>query len=119
MKLSAYDMYAHSNDASAKNWATMKKDYPNIKVKTFPKPVFDALRAANDKLLDELAKKNPLSKEIIKSRHDYLQKIRAWTNISDKAYLNSFFMVMVTFGILNQIFVIVLKLLLCRLLFID
>jgi hypothetical protein len=34
MKLSAYDMYAHSNDASAKNWATMKKDYPNIKVKT-------------------------------------------------------------------------------------
>jgi TRAP-type mannitol/chloroaromatic compound transport system substrate-binding protein len=25
MKLSAYDMYAHSNDASAKNWATMKK----------------------------------------------------------------------------------------------
>ncbi len=90
MKLSAYDMYAHSNDASAKNWATMKKDYPNIKVKTFPKPVFDALRAANDKLLDELAKKNPLSKEIIKSRHDYLQKIRAWTNISDKAYLNSF-----------------------------
>jgi TRAP-type mannitol/chloroaromatic compound transport system substrate-binding protein len=60
--------------------AAMKKDYPNIKVKTFPKPVFDALRAANDKLLDELAKKNPLSKEIIKSRHDYLQKIRAWTN---------------------------------------
>ncbi|VVM17419.1 TRAP transporter solute receptor, unknown substrate 6 [uncultured Gammaproteobacteria bacterium] len=52
--------------------------------------MFDALRAANDKLLDELAKKNPLSKEIIKSRHDYLQKIRAWTNISDKAYLNSF-----------------------------
>jgi TRAP-type mannitol/chloroaromatic compound transport system substrate-binding protein len=63
--------------------------------------VFDALRAANDKLLDELAKKNPLSKEIIKSRHDYLQKIRAWTNI---------------FGILNQSCVIVLKLLLCRLL---
>jgi TRAP-type mannitol/chloroaromatic compound transport system substrate-binding protein len=46
----------------------------------------DALRAANDKLLDELAKKNPLSKEIIKSRHDYLQKIRAWTNISDKSF---------------------------------
>jgi TRAP-type mannitol/chloroaromatic compound transport system substrate-binding protein len=86
---------------------------PQLSVKTFPKPVFDALRAANDKLLDELAKKNPLSKEIIKSRHDYLQKIRAWTNISDKAYLNS---LMVTFGILNQSCVIVLKLLLCRLL---
>ncbi|CAC9600556.1 TRAP transporter solute receptor, unknown substrate 6, partial [uncultured Gammaproteobacteria bacterium] len=70
MKLSAYDMYAHSNDASAKNWATMKKDYPNIKVKTFPKAVFAKLRAANDKLLGELAAKNPLSKEIIESRHN-------------------------------------------------
>jgi TRAP-type mannitol/chloroaromatic compound transport system substrate-binding protein len=29
-------------------------------------------------LLDELAKKNPLSKEIIKSRHDYLQKMLSW-----------------------------------------
>jgi hypothetical protein len=37
VRLNTYDMYAHSNDASAKNWATMKKDYPNIKVKTFPK----------------------------------------------------------------------------------
>jgi TRAP-type mannitol/chloroaromatic compound transport system substrate-binding protein len=48
-------MYAHSNDASAKNWATMKKDYPNIKVKTFPKPVFDALRAARLKSTSPVA----------------------------------------------------------------
>jgi TRAP-type mannitol/chloroaromatic compound transport system substrate-binding protein len=46
MKLSAYDMYAHSNDASAKNWATMKKDYPNIKVKTFPKASIVPLSSA-------------------------------------------------------------------------
>jgi TRAP-type mannitol/chloroaromatic compound transport system substrate-binding protein len=90
MKLSAYDMFSNSNDASAKNWAVMKKDYPNIKIKTFPKAVFAKLKQANKKLLDALAKKNPLSKEIIESRHNYLKKIRAWTNISDKAYLNSF-----------------------------
>jgi TRAP-type mannitol/chloroaromatic compound transport system substrate-binding protein len=59
-------------------------------VHAYHRLIISALRAANDKLLDELAAKNPLSKEIIKSRHDYLQKIRAWTNISDKAYLNSF-----------------------------
>ncbi|WXT99636.1 MAG: Monocarboxylate 2-oxoacid-binding periplasmic protein [Catillopecten margaritatus gill symbiont] len=89
MKLAAYDMFVRSNDESAKNWVAMKKDFPNIKVKTFPKPVFDALRAANDKLLDKLAAKNSLSKEIIESRRNYLKKARAWTAISDQAYLNS------------------------------
>lgn len=89
MKYAAYDMFVHSNDESAKNWASMKKDFPNIKVKTFPKPVFDALKAANKKLLAELAAKDPLSKEIIESRHNYLKDIRAWTNISDQSYLNS------------------------------
>ncbi len=89
MKLSAYQMYAQSEHESAKNWATMKKDFPNIKVKTFPEPVFDALRKANDKLLKKLAANNPLSKEIIESQTNYLKKIRAWTAISDQAYLNS------------------------------
>jgi TRAP-type mannitol/chloroaromatic compound transport system substrate-binding protein len=89
MKLAAYDMLARSNHESAKNWASMKKDYPNIKVKTFPKPVFDKLRAANKKLLAELAANNPLSKAIIESQKNYLKKARAWTAISDQAYLNS------------------------------
>lgn len=89
MKLAAYEMYAQSEHESAKNWSTMKKDFPNIQVKTFPKPVFDALRAANDKLLRELAAKNPLSKEIIDSQASYLAKARAWTAISDQSYLNS------------------------------
>ncbi|MBT3277640.1 TRAP transporter substrate-binding protein [Candidatus Thioglobus sp.] len=89
MKLSAYDMYAHSEHASAKNWADMKKDYPNIKVKTFPKPVFDALRKANSELLEERAKSDPVAKEIIDSQQAYLAKARAWTQISDQSYLNS------------------------------
>jgi TRAP-type mannitol/chloroaromatic compound transport system substrate-binding protein len=89
MKLSAYQMYSQSEHESAKNWTTMKKDYPNIKVKTFPKHVFDALKTANNKLLKKLAANNPLSKEIIESQSSYLRKIRAWTAISDQAYLNS------------------------------
>ncbi|WP_428086202.1 TRAP transporter substrate-binding protein [Candidatus Thioglobus sp.] len=89
MKLSAYQMYVQSEHESAKNWSTMKKDFPNIKVKTFPKSVFDALKIANEKLLAELAAKNPLSKEIIQSQASYLKKARAWSAISDQAYLNS------------------------------
>ncbi len=89
MKLAGYEMYAQSEYESAKNWATMKTDFPNIKIKTFPKPVFDALRAANDKLLAELSAANPVSKEIIESQSSYLKKARAWTQISEQAYLNS------------------------------
>ncbi|KAA0441292.1 MAG: ABC transporter substrate-binding protein [Candidatus Thioglobus sp.] len=89
MKLSAYQMYAQSEYESAKNWENMKKTYPNIQVKTFPQPVFDAMRAANQKLLKKLSANNPLAKKIIKSQSDFLQKARAWTAISDQAYLNS------------------------------
>jgi TRAP-type mannitol/chloroaromatic compound transport system substrate-binding protein len=89
MRTAAYDMYAQSYHESAVNWATIKSEYPNIQVKTFPKEVIDAMRKANDELLTEFAAADPLAKEIIDSQADYLAKTRAWTAISDQAYLNS------------------------------
>ena len=90
MKVSAYQMYADSTDKSATNWAKIKEDYPNIEIKTFPKSVIEVLKKANKELLDERAKKSQLAHDIINSQHNYLKKVRAWTNISDKAYLNNF-----------------------------
>lgn len=90
MRLAAYDMYTQSYHESAENWAAMKKDYPNIKVKTFPKDVFAAMQAANKKLLAERAAKSPIAKEIQDSQAAYLKKSRAWTKISDQSYVNSF-----------------------------
>ncbi len=89
MRTAAYDMYIQAYDASAENWAKMKSDYPDIKVKTFPKEVLAALRKANDELLAEKAAEDPLANEIIQSQAAYLKKVRAWTDISDKAYLES------------------------------
>jgi len=89
MEKAAYDMYIQSYDASARNWVTMKKEYPNIKVKTFPKSVIRALRKANDELLAEAAAKSPLAKEIQESQANYLKMVRVWTNISDRAYLDT------------------------------
>ena len=89
MKASAYDMYAQSVHESGKNLASINKDYPNIQIKTFPKEVMSALRAANKKLISQFEQKDPLTKEIIKSQRDYLKQVRAWTKISDQAYLNS------------------------------
>jgi len=89
MRTAAYDMYAQSYHMSAENWALIKKDYPNIKIKTFPKEVLDAMRKANSELLAERAATDPVAKEIIDAQADYMAKARAWTEISDQAYLNS------------------------------
>jgi TRAP-type mannitol/chloroaromatic compound transport system substrate-binding protein len=47
------------------------------------------MRQANQELLEERAAEDPLAKEIIDSQAAYLSKARAWTAISDQAYLNS------------------------------
>jgi len=89
MKLAAYDMYAHSYHESAVNWASMTKDYPNLKLRTFPDDVLQAMRKANAELLAEKAAEDPLAKEIIDSQTAYLKMARKWTEISDKAYIDS------------------------------
>jgi TRAP-type mannitol/chloroaromatic compound transport system substrate-binding protein len=87
MKLSSYDMYIQNYDMSAKAWESIAKEYPNIKIKTFPKPVMDAMKKANDELLVEMSKDQPLLKEILDSQKAYQKKARAWTEMSDYLYL--------------------------------
>jgi TRAP-type mannitol/chloroaromatic compound transport system substrate-binding protein len=89
MRNAAYDMYIQSYHLSGENWAKMKSEYPNIKVKTFPKEVMDAMRKANAELLAERAAADPLAKEIIDSQAAYMKKARVWSEISDNAYYNS------------------------------
>ncbi len=87
MRVSAYDNTVEFQHLNADAWAKMKTEYPNIQVKTFPKPVLDKLRAINDELLVELSKKNPLMKEILESQKAYQEKIRNWTRMSDFLYI--------------------------------
>jgi TRAP-type mannitol/chloroaromatic compound transport system substrate-binding protein len=89
MRTAAYDMYIQSTHQSGIAWDRMKEDYPDVTHKTFPPEVIDALRSATKKLLAEEAQKDELAKEIINSQRNYLEQVRQWTNISDKAYLNS------------------------------
>ena len=89
MRTAAYDMYAQSMHLNGQAWSKMKEEYPSVQAETFPPEVIDALREATSKLLAEAAEKDPLAKEIISSKAEYLKGIRQWTNIADKAYLNS------------------------------
>ena len=90
MKLAAYDMYSQSTHESGKNLATIQKDYPNVKLRSFPKPVMAAIKKANDDLLEEFAAKDPKTREILDSIKAYEKQVRGWTNFSDRAYLDNF-----------------------------
>jgi TRAP-type mannitol/chloroaromatic compound transport system substrate-binding protein len=89
MKTAAYDMYIQSYHASGENLATLKQEYPNVKMRSFPKDVMDAMRKTNDELLQEFAAKDPMTAKILKSSQDYQAKSRAWTNLSDRSYLDT------------------------------
>lgn len=87
MRVSAYDMYIQNYHMSSEAWANMLTEFPNIKVKTFPKPVMDAMKKANNELLTELKAESPLLKEILDSQDAYMKKSREWTKMSDYLYL--------------------------------
>jgi TRAP-type mannitol/chloroaromatic compound transport system substrate-binding protein len=90
MKTAAYDMYAQSMHESGVNLAKLQEDYPNVKIRSFPKSVMSEIQAANAQLLSEFANKDPLTKKILHSIYDYQDQIRPWTNFSDRAYLDNF-----------------------------
>ena len=87
MRVSAYDMYIQNYDMSATAWSTMLTEFPNIKVKTFPKEVMDAMKKANAELLEEVKKESPIVKEVLESQEAYQKKARKWTEMSDFLYL--------------------------------
>ena len=68
----AYDPFAHINDDFFAN-----------------KLAFTVLLNFRLTTLAERAAEDPLAREIIESQAAYIKKARAWTQISDQAYLNS------------------------------
>ena len=89
MRAAAYDTWIRFYHDSGVELAKLQSEYPDVQIKTFPKAVMDALHKANDELLAEAAAKDPQAKEILDSQAAYMQKARKWTDISDKAYLDS------------------------------
>jgi TRAP-type mannitol/chloroaromatic compound transport system substrate-binding protein len=87
MRVSAYDMFIQNYDMSTTAWDKIKTEYPDIKIKTFPKKVMDEMKKTNKKLRDEVSKKSPLLKEILDSQDAYQKKAREWTKMSDYLYL--------------------------------
>ena len=87
MRVSAYDMYIENYHMSSEAWDKMITENPNIKVKTFPKEVMDAMKKANQELLVDIKKESAIVKEVLESQEAYQKKSRKWTEMSDYLYL--------------------------------
>jgi len=90
MKTAAYDMYSQSTHENGVNLKALQTEYPDVKIRTFPQPVMNAIREANDELLAEFAAKDEETDKILKSIKRYQEQVRAWTKFADQAYLESF-----------------------------
>ena len=67
----------------------MKKEYPGIKVETFPKPVLKAMKKATDSIMQSYADKNQLFKEIWNDQKAFMSKARKWSYMSRYYYLQA------------------------------
>ncbi|WP_375176893.1 TRAP transporter substrate-binding protein [Marinobacter mobilis] len=89
MRTASYDMLIMSMHENANAWASIQSDFPDLQVRTFPDDVIQAMYDANSKLLQEAAERDDLARRIVDSQAEYLSNARAYTNISDRAYLNT------------------------------
>ena len=88
-RLTAYNMTTHSFAENADNLDVISSQYPNVQIRQFPESVIHALKESNAELILQERTRSPLAEKIIASRETYLTKARAWTDIGQKAYLDT------------------------------
>ncbi|NCF72323.1 MAG: ABC transporter substrate-binding protein [Gammaproteobacteria bacterium] len=82
------DMAAEYTNGNANSLQQILAD-PNIEVRPFPNEVLQHLKSITADIVSELMAKDPASEKIGKAFYEYLEKMEANTNISERAYLNS------------------------------
>ena len=57
-------------------------------MRAFPDDVLDRLRQLSKEVVAEIAGKDALSKQVYDSYSTFQRQVTAWTDISERAYLN-------------------------------
>ena len=89
MRSTAYNIYIETYHLNSIKWLQMKREYPAIQVRTFPKVVMEVMRRTNDEVIADLSAKHPFLKRVFRSQKSYQEKARAWSIISDFNYLKA------------------------------
>jgi TRAP-type mannitol/chloroaromatic compound transport system substrate-binding protein len=89
IKAVSADFNAESFAGDVVAWQQMKEEFPNVEVKSFPKPVLRAMKVAADEVLDGYAAKNPFFKKVLDSQRQWQIDARQWTEMSELTYLKT------------------------------
>ena len=89
MQAVTLDTYAKFYHANAEQLARLQLEYPEVRLRTFPPSIIQAMQAANHKLLQQTAAERPLFREVLASQQAYLATVRPWTLLSDFTYLEA------------------------------
>jgi len=89
IKAVSADMFAENFADSANAWAEMKKDYPDIKVKSFPEEVLKKMKEETDNVLNGYAEQDAFFKEVLTSQREFMVKAREWTTMSEFYYIKT------------------------------
>ncbi len=81
-------MTAEYSARNAEQLATLQED-AGVQIKKFPDDVLIELRELTDQLVDELVERDPQAAKIYASFSAYREKAKAWSAISEQAYLQA------------------------------
>jgi len=82
------DMAAEYTNGNANSLQQLLAD-PNIEIRSFPDEVLQHLKSITSDIVAELMATDPAAEKIGKAFYEYLEKVEANSNISERAYLNS------------------------------
>ena len=60
-----------------------------VELRNFPENVLKELRGVADKVVAELADRDPMAERIFTSFRKFREQVTAWNDISERAYLNT------------------------------
>jgi len=89
IKMVSYDLYYENFYESSKAWNKIKKEFPNIQIKTLPTEILNNLQNTKKIIFEQYAKKNKLFKEIYKSQINFQKKARQWSELEEFSYIQS------------------------------
>ena len=75
------------NHSNAEAWERIRREYPDIRVTSFPAEVIDQLRSANEALVQEEMTRSEFCARTLGEMFDYISTVRRWTEIGDWSYL--------------------------------
>lgn len=81
------DMLAEYTARSSSALRTLVEEH-DVEVRRFPDDVLQRLRQISDEVVDEMGTRSPMAERIHASYTDYRDRVRDWTAISERAYLN-------------------------------